>query len=263
MKQEIPNMPRAFGALLIGDELLTGKRTDKHLSKLIEMLHARGLELSWALTVGDDATRLTNALKLSLASADIVFSFGGIGATPDDRTRQCVAAAAGAPLEFNVEGRAVLEEIMGERVYPQRIHMIEWPVGAKMIPNPVNRVPGFSFREHHFVPGFPRMAWPMVAWVLDTYYIDLHRAEPIQEYVFEALNTPESDLIDEMNAVIQAHPDVRLSCLPNADGRRVIEFGLRGAPVEAAAAYRQLIVTLQQRDVAINQLRPPAQQPAL
>lgn len=253
------NPPTAFGALLIGDELLTGKRTDKHLPKLIEILRARGLELSWVLTVGDDATRLQSALRHSLASPDIVFSFGGIGATPDDRTRQCAAAAAGVALEFNAEGRAVLEEIMGERAYPQRIHMVEWPVGAQMIPNPVNRVPGFSFRQHHFVPGFPRMAWPMVEWVLDTHYADLHQADPDQEYLLEALNMPESDLIDEMNAVMLAHPDVRLSCLPNAAGRRAIEFGLRGAPALAASAYLEFFSALQRRDIEVVELRPPSQ----
>ncbi len=55
--------------------------------------------------------------------------------------------------------------------------MGEFPVGASIIPNPYNQIPGFSLDEHWFVPGFPVMAWPMLEWVLDTHYADLfHRA---------------------------------------------------------------------------------------
>jgi molybdopterin-biosynthesis enzyme MoeA-like protein len=175
-----------------------------------------------------------------LGSPDIVFSFGGIGATPDDRTRQCVAAAAGVELEINAEGQAILEEKFGETLYPQRIHMVEWPQGAQVIPNPVNRVPGFSFGDHHFVPGFPNMAWPMVAWVLDHHYRHLQQAETPVEYLLEALDTPESAVIDLMTEVMDAHPEVRISCLPEAGQRRAIEFGVRGAPAEAQVAFEAL-----------------------
>jgi len=90
--------PAVFGAFIIGDELLSGKRQDKHLPRLIEMLAVRGLELSWVRVLGDQPALLTQHLRESFASGHIVFSFGGIGATPDDRTRQCVAEALGLPL---------------------------------------------------------------------------------------------------------------------------------------------------------------------
>lgn len=249
--------PPNFGVILIGDELLTGKRCDKHMPKVIELLHARGLELAWAVTTGDDAGRLQAILQWSLASHDIVFSFGGIGATPDDRTRQCAAAAAAVALEINDEGRAELEAAFGEQTYPQRIHMVEWPAGSRMIPNPVNRVPGFSFGQHHFVPGFPIMAWPMVEWVLDNHYPHLRVAEPPCEYLLEALNTPESELIDVMDEIMAAYPSVRLSCLPNGSGVRSIEFGVRGAPRRAAAAYFMLLSKLRLRNVTVVETLPP------
>ena len=87
-----------FGLLIIGDEILSGKRADKHLPKVIELLAARGLGLAWARLVGDDPARITADLKYAFASGDVVFSCGGIGATPDDHTRQCAAAALGVPL---------------------------------------------------------------------------------------------------------------------------------------------------------------------
>lgn len=246
-----------FGALMIGAELLTGKRTDKHLPELIRILGVRGLELDWAHTVGDDPDRLSDTLRWTLASSDVVFSFGGIGATPDDLTRQCAARAAGVPLEFNAEGRSTLEAVFGDRLYPHRIHMVEWPRGARPIPNPVNRVPGFSLDHHHFVPGFPKMAWPMVEWVLDNRYAHLHDADPVCEYLFEALDTPESDLIDIMDGILQRYPAVRVSCLPDSGGRRAIEFGLRGKRPLAAAAYREMCDLIAARAIRINEIDPP------
>src|SRR5258708_34498862 len=90
----------AFGAFIIGDEILVGKRQDKHLAFLIGALTKRGLRLAWAQYLGDDAARLTAALGRSFASGDVVFSFGGIGATPDDHTPHCPAAAAPPPLQL-------------------------------------------------------------------------------------------------------------------------------------------------------------------
>jgi molybdopterin-biosynthesis enzyme MoeA-like protein len=86
--------PRAVGALIIGDEILTGKRSDKHLAHVIATLGARGITLDYAQYLGDDRERLTAVLRETLARDDVVFSFGGIGATPDDHTRQACAAAS-------------------------------------------------------------------------------------------------------------------------------------------------------------------------
>jgi molybdopterin-biosynthesis enzyme MoeA-like protein len=87
-----------FGIYIIGDEILSGKRKDAHFSKVIELLSERGLSLSWADYVGDSPDRITATLQRAFASSDVVFSCGGIGATPDDHTRQCAARALGVPL---------------------------------------------------------------------------------------------------------------------------------------------------------------------
>lgn len=251
--------PSGIGIILVGDELLSGKRSDKHLPAVIERLAARGLELDWVRIVGDDAIRLESALMQTLAGDDLVFCFGGIGPTPDDRTRQCAAHAAGVPLEVNHDGRAALVARYGEEgVTPTRVVMVEWPVGAVMIPNPINQVPGFSFGNHHFVPGFPRMAWPMLEWVLDTHYRHMQQSKPIVEFLLEAHDTPESAIIDDMQAVLDAHPYVRLACLPNATGERILEFGVRGYAEHATAAYEALFARLHARQVPLLRSRPPA-----
>lgn len=236
-----------FGAYIIGDEILVGKRQDKHLSFLIEALAKRGLRLAWAHCIGDDPRRLTVALARSFAAEEVVFSFGGIGATPDDHTRQCAAAAAGVPLRLHPEAEREIRGRFGGETTPQRLAMGEFPEGADIIPNPVNRIPGFSLREHHFVPGFPQMAWPMVEWVLDQKYRSLFDRDRWSEASILVLEAGESQLIPAMQAIEKAFGGVKVFSLPSmaADGSRLhVELGVRGAPAEVAgamAALRELV----------------------
>ncbi|HEX7052425.1 MAG TPA: molybdopterin-binding protein [Burkholderiales bacterium] len=238
-----------FGALIIGDELLVGKRADKHLGFLIGALARRGLRLAWALYVGDEPARITEALRRSFASRDIVFSFGGIGATPDDHTRQCAAAALGVPLCLHPEAeREIRARFPGAEATRERLQMGEFPEGATAIPNPVNRIPGFSVADHHFVPGFPQMAWPMVEWVLDTRYEKLFGAGRWAEASVHVYQAGESQLIPAMQAVEAAFRGVKAFSLPamGADGARLhCELGVRGDPKEVGPAMDRLRAELE------------------
>jgi molybdopterin-biosynthesis enzyme MoeA-like protein len=233
-----------FGAFIIGDELLVGKREDKHLGFLIRALAKRGLRLGWAHYLGDDPARLTDALKRSFASTDVVFSFGGIGATPDDHTRQCAAAALGRPLALHPEAeREIRARFPGQEVTPQRLAMGEFPQGAGIIPNPVNRIPGFSVADHHFVPGFPQMAWPMVEWVLDTRYRDRFDSQKWAEASMLVYEAGESQLIAAMQVVESEYKGVKVFSLPSMglDGSRIhVELGVRGDPAQVPSAMDAL-----------------------
>ncbi|HEX9432956.1 MAG TPA: molybdopterin-binding protein [Burkholderiales bacterium] len=233
-----------FGAFIIGDELLVGKREDKHLRFLIGALAQRGLRLGWAHYLGDDPARLAEALKRSFASTDVVFSFGGIGATPDDHTRQCAAAALGVPLALHPEAeREIRARFPGQEVTPQRLQMGEFPQGAAIIPNPVNRIPGFSLADHHFVPGFPQMAWPMVEWLLDTRYRERFDSQKWTEASILVFEAGESQLIPAMQAIEREFKGVKVFSLPSmgADGSRIhVELGVRGDPAQVGTAMEAL-----------------------
>ena len=230
-----------FGAYVIGDELLVGKREDKHLPFLIGALAKRGLRLAWAHYLGDDPARLTAALRRSFGSSDVVFSFGGIGATPDDHTRQCAAAALGVELVLHAEAEKEIRGRFGAEVTPQRLQMGEFPVGSSIIPNPVNRIAGFSLREHHFVPGFPQMAWPMVEWVLDTRYrarIGAQRWKEASILVYEA---GESQLIAAMQVVEAAFKGIKAFSLPSMGEAiaAMLERTPAPGPIPAGSAARR------------------------
>lgn len=257
-------MKPAFGLIIIGDEILSGKRADKHLPKVIELLQARGLSLAWSRCVGDERERITAALREAFDSADVVFSCGGIGATPDDHTRQCAAAALGVELALHPQARELIEQRMrdlavekGECYDPHRpdnvhrFNMGVFPVGARIIPNPYNRIPGFSCDGSrggtvHFLPGFPVMAWPMIEHLLDTVYAPWHAPGSWQERSVVVMGALEATLTPLMEAVEREHP-VKVFSLPSVDhpqfGRH-IELGVKGRPEDVGRAYESLLAGL-------------------
>ncbi len=257
-------MKPAFGLIIIGDEILSGKRADKHLPKVIELLQARGLSLAWSRCVGDERERITAALRDAFASADVVFSCGGIGATPDDHTRQCAAAALGVELALHPQARDLIEQRMrdlaverGEAYDPDRpdnvhrFNMGVFPVGAHIIPNPYNKIPGFSCGGPgggtvHFVPGFPVMAWPMIEHLLDTEYAAWHQRGAWQERSVVVMGALEATLTPLMDAVEREHP-VKVFSLPSVDHPEYgchIELGVKGAPEAVSMAFAQLLAGL-------------------
>jgi molybdopterin-biosynthesis enzyme MoeA-like protein len=242
-----------IGAIIIGDEIMLGRREDKHFPKLVGILAARGLALDWALHVGDDRQRLTETLRRTLAGNDIVFSFGGIGNTPDDHTRQAAAAAADTELVLHADAereiRARFAEI-GREVTDLQLGLGCFPRGSRIIPNPFNRIPGFSLGQHHFVPGFPQMAWPMVEWVLDTHYRERFHASPTADAAILVWQGLEGTLIPLMRKVEAEYSGIKVFSLPflgSSEIERHIELGVRGAPdqvVPAMAAIRREVAAL-------------------
>lgn len=230
-----------IGLIIIGTELLTGKRQDSHFAHIVEALAHRSLELSWCHYIGDDEEVLTRELRFVMDGDAIVLCCGGIGATPDDHTRASAARAAGVALVRHPEAAAIIEERFGESAYPQRIHMAHLPRGCTLIPNPVNQIAGFSLAKLHFVPGFPQMAWPMIEWVLDNHYPQLKDRERPVEILITLPGVSEGQLIKIMQDFVARFPQVDLSCLPHMqDEYRETELGVRGGAADVPAAVTWL-----------------------
>jgi molybdopterin-biosynthesis enzyme MoeA-like protein len=289
-----------FGIIIIGDEILSGRREDKHLAKTIALFAARGLQLAYADYVGDSPERITATLKRAFASGDVVFSFGGIGATPDDHTRQCAAAALQRPLLLHPEAKVLIRERMQELAREKgvpyeperddnmhRLNMGVFPEGARIIPNPYNKIPGFyvlneerkcaEFRAGppqaelapsggsdphavgerggvYFVPGFPVMAWPMVEWVLDTQYSAHFRQDAWQENSVIVFGAMEASLTPLMERIEATHA-VKVFSLPSVDhpeyGRH-IDLGVKGAPGVVDVAYADLVASLKTMQIPLG-----------
>ena len=257
-----------IGLIIIGDEILSGKRQDKHLPKVIELLKARGLALAWARYLGDERAQITAALQDAFTSGDIVFSCGGIGATPDDHTRQCAAAALGLPLALHPGAELLIRERMRDVAAEQglpylperadnqhRLNMGMFPQGAALIANPYNKIPGFSVADVHFVPGFPVMAHPMIESLLDGRYRALQGSQVLSERSVIVMGGMEATLTPLMEDIEARFAGVKVFSLPSVDhpqwGRH-IELGVKGAPADTVAAFAALLAGLQRYEVNLG-----------
>lgn len=257
-----------FGLIIVGDEILSGKRADKHFPRVVEMLRGRGLQLTWAHYLGDDRAHLTSVLRRSFGTGDVVFCTGGIGATPDDHTRQAAAAALGRPLVLHPQARELIVQRMrdtaakqGQDFDPerpdnlQRLNMGMFPEGAAIIENPYNRIPGFSVGHLHCMPGFPVMAWPMIEALLDGPYAHLHGAGRMNERSVIVFAAIEAMLTPLMEAIEATHEGVKVFSLPSVDhpewGHHV-ELGVKGRGEAVDRAYAVLLRALRELGVSLG-----------
>jgi molybdopterin-biosynthesis enzyme MoeA-like protein len=239
-------MHTQFGVLVIGDEILNGKRQDKHFTHVVARLRARGVSVAWYRVAGDDRRALVEALRQTRQGSIPVFCFGGIGATPDDNTRQAAAQVFGCRLQIHGEALALIDAQFGAAARPNRVRMAELPEGCLLIPNPVNRIPGFTLYEHHFFPGFTDMAWPMLDWVLGRYYPACENSATYEQSV-RVFGVPESELLDLMETLTRQFPAARLFSLPRRGEAASIELGFRGTHLDVDAAMAGLVTALKQR----------------
>ncbi len=205
-----------FYSVIIGTELLNGRRRDSHFAFLNEALRKRGWEHKANFVIKDEVVLLEEVYKLIQKDPHaVMFSFGGIGSTPDDFTREIAAKAfTGEGLVRHKEAEKIILETLKERAYPHPVKMADLPKGAKLIENPVNKMPGFQLHDRYFfVPGFPEMAHPMIEQVLETFY-----PQNVQKYSCNFIvEGSEAMLIDIME---QLPKDLELSCLPAFDGEK-------------------------------------------
>jgi molybdopterin-biosynthesis enzyme MoeA-like protein len=159
-------------AVIIGSEILNGRRVDKHFDFVKNALDKRGYTLHCVEIIKDDEALIKSSFERVRADEKSkMFCFGGIGSTPDDLTRAIAAAVfRGTPLIRHTRFEKDIIEYFGERAYPNRIHMAELPEGAELLKNPVNNMSGFYLDERYFfMPGFPEMAHPMVEEVIERF----------------------------------------------------------------------------------------------
>jgi len=209
----------SFFTLIIGTEILNRRRSDKHFDFVTRALAQKGHKLSASFIIEDDPALIVQTLKfIASQSNPVLFSFGGIGSTPDDYTRKCAAIALrDGNLPLHQEAKEIIEKQLGERAYPHPIKMAELPKGAELLDNPINNMPAFSLDERFFfMPGFPEMSHPMVSEILEKL---IPNKKEYYRHTLTAL-CKENELIEVMEKMPK---EVEFSSLPKlySDGWRV------------------------------------------
>jgi molybdopterin-biosynthesis enzyme MoeA-like protein len=202
----------SVGLIVIGNEILDGRRIDRHFGNALSILAQHNLEMAYCLTLPDNPCIIESQLRWAFSKDEPFFCCGGIGSTPDDHTRSCAARASGRELQPHPLGIRIVRERFGEDATPARLRMVEFPEGSELVPNPVNQVPGFSIVNGYVIPGFPQMAEPMMKWVLEN-SLDLS-PPPKQHHVVSVKNAREADLVEVMEGFTSRFPGLRFSSLP-------------------------------------------------
>ena len=162
-----------FYSVIIGTELLNGRRKDAHFSFLNNQLLERNWEHKASFIIEDDVSLMYNIFNLIKSDENsVMFCFGGIGATPDDYTREIAAKVfTDSKMEFHEVAKQRIITQFKEEAYPHRINMSYFPINAKLLKNVVNNVAGFYLEDRFFfTPGFPSMSQSMIIEALDKIY---------------------------------------------------------------------------------------------
>ena len=209
-----------FYSVIIGTELLNGRRKDAHFSFLNEQLLKRGWEQKANFVIKDEPAFIEDVFRfIKNDPGSVMFSFGGIGATPDDYTREAAAKVfTDAKMEINETAKKCIVDKFGEESYPHRINMAKLPIDAGLLKNVVTNIPGFYLQNRFFfVPGFPSMAKDMVIEALDKFY----PKNSAKHRLTLKAQCGENILIDTMKKVPSS---IDISSLPqiSEDGRNTV-----------------------------------------
>ena len=212
-------------AVIIGTEILNGRREDKHFSFLRDILLEYGYELYASFVIKDEPSLIEQIYTMiKKDSKSVMFSFGGIGSTPDDLTREIASKVfRGTPPKRNEEFFQAIIEKFGQDAYPHRVHMADLPPDSTLLKNPVNNMSGFALdKRYFFMPGFPQMSHPMVEDVLKNIF---GKNKEKFRLTLKA-NTSENELIHLMQ---KTPHNIELSSLPIINGeQKEVELSLAG-----------------------------------
>jgi molybdopterin-biosynthesis enzyme MoeA-like protein len=226
-----------FYTVIIGTEILNGRRQDKHFEFVKNELAKYGHELFASFIIKDDVELITRTYEMIKADKrSVMFSFGGIGSTPDDLTREIASKVfRNSPLITHEKFKEDVIKQFNEGAYPHRIHMADLPPNVELLFNPINNMSGFALDQRFFfVPGFPSMAHPMIQDAIKKYFS--HANKKYRKTLLA--KTSEETLISLMQ---QLPKSVELSSLPIfVDGKPNVELSLSGENEEEIQSYFEL-----------------------
>ena len=213
-------------ALVIGDEILSGRTKDKNIGPIADHLASIGIDLKEVRIVGDDEAAIVEALNALRTRYDYVFTTGGIGPTHDDITADSVGKAFGVPVEIDERAVAVMRpayEKRGLELTPARLRMARVPRGADLIGNSVSAAPGFRMDNVIVMAGVPAIMLAM----LEAATQHLTKGQLMNNVSF-VLEQPEAEIAELFADHQAAYPDVAMGSYPTfVDGRYRTELVLR------------------------------------
>ncbi len=150
-------MPKTAAALIIGNEILSGKITDTNTAFLAKGLFGLGIELQRVVVCGDDVPTIQRELDAMRGAHDLVFTSGGVGPTHDDVTIEGVAAAFGRQVVRSAAVEHVIRDYYGERATEAHFRMANMPEGSEMLRSAEAPWPTVVIENVYVLPGVPEI----------------------------------------------------------------------------------------------------------
>jgi molybdenum cofactor synthesis domain-containing protein len=243
-----PRTVRSASALIVGAELLSGKIRDENLYALSGTLRALGIELRRVVFCPDDQETIAEEIRALSGKFDVVFTSGGVGPTHDDVTIEGIAKALDVPVVVSPELRELLTKVYGEKTNEAHLQMARVPQGSELAEGSDIRWPTIVAKNIWIMPGVPELFRMKLA-IIRTH---LRGPEPFfSKEIYVSLD--ETELKDELDHVVAAHPEVEIGSYPKwfdpryktrltFDGRTEEEATLAAA--DAEERLRPHLVTL-------------------
>jgi len=150
-------MPRTAAALIIGNEILSGKIADTNTTFLARTLFDLGIELRRVVVCSDEIETIGKDLSELRTTHDVVFTSGGVGPTHDDVTIDGVAQSFGRPVVRSVAVEKMIRRYYGERATEAHFRMANMPEGAEMIRSTDAPWPTVVIENVFVLPGVPEI----------------------------------------------------------------------------------------------------------
>jgi molybdenum cofactor synthesis domain-containing protein len=214
----------------IGNELVSGDVVNTNGSWLAARLEELGDDVVLIAALPDDEARVAAFVRQQAAESDVVIVTGGLGGTPDDLTREAIAAAFGVPQEEQPE----VAERLRARFRGDPDYVTRWaalPVGSRALENPLCGAPGFVIGNVYVLPGLPAEMEAMFETVAE----ELRGGRPIGSWR-HTYRTTESRIVAVLQAAGDRHPGVRIGSYPSFQGGSTVEVVLKSSDPDALAA---------------------------
>lgn len=205
----MPDVSHTAAALLVGNELLTGKVHEANLVELARTLRTVGVKLLRVVMVPDDMKVIADEVRALSAAYDVVFTSGGVGPTHDDITIEAVAQGFGVNAVVHPEFEQLLRNVYGAKMTDGHLRMALVPEGAELVSHPDARWPTVLMKNVWILPGVPEAFRMKLAVVRD-------RVRGASQFVAREIftNMDEPDLKPLLDAVVAGHPEVDVGSYP-------------------------------------------------
>jgi molybdenum cofactor synthesis domain-containing protein len=231
--------PRTAAALVIGNELLTGKIADANTPVLAKALFSIGVRLERVVMVLDDVEVIASEVRALSAAYDVLFTSGGIGPTHDDVTINSIAQAFGVEVERADGIEQMLRGYYGDKITAGHLHMARAPAGARLVITDEMPWPTIVMRNVWILPGVPEI----FALKMSVVHAELGGGQAIVS-VAVYTHMDEGNLKPLLDDVVAAHPDIDVGSYPKwKDPRYRTKVTFDGASQAAVTAARDAFVS--------------------